>query len=746
MPRALAPLHFCLVIATLVCCCQGAYADVAAPVEVSFRNDVMPLISKAGCNAGGCHGNKTGKGGFKLSLWGEDPAADFDTLTRDFAARRTNPVEPAQSLILLKPTTQLPHEGGVRFRPDSLEYKTIHAWIARGTPDDSEGTPRLVRLEVEPARRVLTEPEREVRIQAWGHFSDGSRRDVSRLAVYEQSNILATVSEDGLVRGDKTGETTIIVRYQHCQEPVRLAFVPARPGFVWKAQESKNLIDDHVFAKLRTMRMNPSEPCTDGEFLRRAFLDLLGVLPTPDETRAFLADRDSQKRARLVDALLERPEFAEFWALKWADLFRLEERTLDRKGVQAFHRWIRQSIAENKPVDAFAREIVAARGSTYDNPPANYYRANRDAITRGEATAQVFLGTRLQCAQCHNHPFDRWTQSDYYNWAAVFGGIDYKIIENRRRDNNDKHEFAGEQIVFVSDKVNVKDARTGKPAKPRYLGAASPSAGTESATSRLDDLASWMTSPENPLFARAQVNRIWSHLMGRGIVDPIDDFRATNPPTHPELLDALAADFVEHDFDMRRVIRLVMGSTTYALSSEPNETNADDAANYSHNIPRRLSAEQLLDAQHQFMTVPTEFLGYPAGMRAGQVPGIAPGRRRTSSAETFLAVFGKPPRLLACDCERSTDATMPQAFQMVSGPLVTRLLSHPDNRLSRLLKSDASPAAVVEELYLASLSRLPSSAESEQLTKRITAAADRRRALEDVAWALVNSKEFILRK
>jgi hypothetical protein len=732
------------VIGLLLSCASAA--DASASDEVSFRNDVMPVLSRAGCNAGACHGNKTGKGGFKLSLRGEDPSADFEVLTRDLAARRTNPLEPDKSLILLKPTTQLPHEGGLRIAPDSLEYRILHAWITQGVPGDSAATPVLVRLEVEPAERVLSEPERELKIRTWAHFSDGSRRDVSRLAVYEQSNVLAAINEEGVARGEKNGETTVIVRYQNRQEPVRLTFLPARTDFTWDAPATSNLIDEHVFAKLRTMRIHPSRSCSDSEFLRRAYLDLLGILPTPEETRAFLDDADSEKRARLVDALLERPEFAEFWALKWADLFKVEERALDRKGVQAFHRWITRSIAENKPLDAFAREIVSARGSTYENPPANYYRANRNAIERAESTAQVFLGTRLQCAQCHNHPFDRWTMDDYYSWAAVFGGIDYKVIENRRRDSNDTHEFAGEQIVFVTDRGSVKDARTGKPAKPRYLGDAPSESNTSSARNSLDDLAAWMTAPENPLFARAQANRIWFHLMGRGIVDPIDDFRATNPPSHPQLLDALAADFVDHRYDLRRMIRLIMSSTTYALSSEPNQTNADDATNYSHNLPRRLTAEQLLDAQHQFMAVPAEFLGYPAGMRAGQIPGLAPVRRRTGTAETFLAVFGKPARLLACDCERSTDATMPQTFQMVSGPLVTKLLAHQNNRVARLLRSNLPSSEMIDELYLASLSRYPTITEREEFIRRIDGATDKRHVLEDIAWAILNSKEFILRK
>jgi hypothetical protein len=569
------------------------------------------------------------------------------------------------------------------------------------------------------------------------------------MAVYDQSSELAEISVDGLVKRKRTGETTVIVRYLQCQEPVRVTFVPARPGFAWKGAAASNYIDEAVFAKLRTLRMNPSGLCGDSEFVRRAYLDLLGLLPTAEEARAFVADTRADKRGRLVDALLERPEYADFWALKWADLLRIEERSLDRKGVQAFHHWIRQSVAENKPLDEFVRELIAARGSTYTNPPANYYRANRDAVSRAVATAEVFLGTRLQCAQCHNHPFDRWTQDDYYSWAAVFARVDYKIIENKRRDKNDKHEFVGEQVVFTSDKGDVTNDRTGKPAEPRLLGEAGASGRFSHDEERLDRAAAWVTSPKNALFAKAQVNRIWYHLMGRGIVDPIDDFRATNPPSHPELLDKLAADFVAHQFDVKYVIRLVMNSRTYSLSWVPNETNAEDEVNYSHAVPRRLTAEQLLDCEHEVASVPAEFNGYPVGIRAAQVPGTEAVRsrdQRPASADAFLKSFGKPARELTCECERSSDAGMGQVFQLISGPEITSLLARTDNRIGTLVNSGLSNEKVVDELYWTALSRAPTAEELASMTKYIAGAKDRRKAVEDVAWAILNAKEFVLRR
>lgn len=723
-------------------------ARAGSPPPVSFNNDVMPVLSKAGCNMGACHGNKNGKAGFKLSLRGEDPAWDYNVLTRDVFARRVNPLEPDQSLILLKPTTQLPHEGGLRFKPDSEEYGILRRWIEAGAPRDGDSAPVLQKLEVTPGQQVLIEPADRVQIKATAVFSEGTRRDVSRMAVYEQSSELADISHDGLVkRKDRNGETTVVVRFLGAQQPVRVTFVPARPDFVWRAPPAKNYIDEHVFAKLKTLKTNPSQPASDSDFVRRAYLDLLGILPTAGEAKAFVADAAPDKRERLVERLLGRPEYAEFWALKWGDLLRIEERTLDRKGVLAINRWLRQNIADNTPLDRFVRELVSARGSTYANPPANYYRALRDPVSRGEATAQLFLGVRLQCAQCHSHPFDRWTQGDYYGWAGVFGGVNYKVLENKRRDTNDGHEFVGEQVVYETGDVGVKDPRTGQNAQPHFLGEGSLSLGEEQ--SRLDALAAWLTGPTNPFFAKAQVNRIWYHLMGRGIVDPIDDFRATNPPSHPELLDALAADFVAHGYDVKYLIRLITSSQAYALSAEPNETNAEDETNYSHVLPRRLTAEQLLDAQHAAAGVPTEFTGYPKGTRAGQVMGVQasrPRERATASADQFLVAFGKPPRLISCECERSNETTLGQTFQLISGPEVTKLVSNPANRIAKLMSEGKSDEQVIEDLYWSALSRAPSADEAKAMAGHVKESKDRRKGFEDVLWALLNAKEFVLRK
>ncbi len=808
--------------------------------DVSFQNDVMAVLSKAGCNLGTCHGNARGKGGFQISLRGQDPTGDFAILTRDWSSRRANVSEPDLSLILLKPTQQIAHEGGKRFEMDSAEYRVLRAWIAAGMPFDPADAPKLVKLTVTPREAFLapnhaaqlpvpsppssgervrvrgpegddaaplqtnstlpptprrgegtrtdedqnkepltlalspqsrgegTKPEGEsqnnraawqLQLTATAELSDGTARDVTTRAVYELAQPIADVSHDGLVAGRSVGETTVLVRYLNQQVGVRVAFISERPGFAKSKIEPANFIDELVFAKLDKLRMNPSPVSDDATFVRRVHLDLLGLLPTADEARAFVVDRAADKRARLIDALLERPEFADWWALKWSDLLRIEEKTLDRKGVENFHSWLRDSFATNKPLDQMIREIVAGRGSTYEVPPANFYRALRTPFERSEAVGQLFLGVRLQCSKCHNHPFDRWTQDDYYGWGSVFAGIDYKILENLRRDSNDKHEFDGEQIVFLSQDAKprdqAKDPRTEKVRAAKFLGEkpvsqgpAVPKAGLPTADP-LDELAAWLTDPGNDRFVQVLANRTWQQVMGRGIVDPVDDFRATNPAANPALLKALAEELRSVTFDLRRVLRVILNSKTYQLSSEPNDTNREDEANFSRSIVRRLSAEQLLDAASQITDVPLEFNGYPRGPRAAQLPGVGVTRRRDagpSDADRFLKAFGKPPRLQSCDCERSEETTLGQTFQLVSGSLVNRMLATSGNRLDGLLNSKRSSSEIITELFLTMLTRPPTDEELRTSTAFFEKSSNRRIALEDITWGLLNSHEFLLRR
>ncbi len=726
----------------------SALSAAESSPAVSFRNDVMPLMSKAGCNAGTCHGNANGKGGFKLSLRGQDPDLDWLALTRDQGGRRVNSLEATNSLILLKGDTTLAHEGGQRFRAGSESWRLLAQWIAAGAKDDGDAAPKLVRLEVTPKEQVLIEPKREVKLKTEAVFSDGSQRDVSSVAVYDPANFLVTVSPEGLVASVRPGETTVNVRFLQKQVPVRLAFVPKRPNFKWGQPPESNFVDQQVFSKLRTLRMNASPLCTDEVFLRRACLDLLGMIPTDAETRSFMSDPTPDKRAKWVDALLKRPEFADFWALKWADLLKLEERQLDQKGMRIFYDWIHESVAANKPLDQFARELVSARGSTYTNAPANWYRANRTPTQRAENTAQLFLGARLNCAQCHNHPFERWTQDDYHNWTAVFARVEYQILENKRSDENDKHEFKGDQIVFLTNNASWNNPRIGKPATARLLGGALISdLKLPEGRDELDALGEWMTSRENSWFAKMQANRIWFHLMGRGLVDPVDDFRSSNPPSHPELLEALGRELSANGFDPRHLIRVIMNSRTYQLTSETNDTNSDDESNYAYNHLRRLTAEQLLDSQSLAVGAPLKLEGQTNGTRIAQmIEGRKFYRPLKSKEDKFLAAFGKPPRLVCSESERSNETTMSQAFQFLSGPLLNELLTNPENRLGKLVAKEKDSKDSIANLYWATLSRPPAFEELNRLAVQMDAAADKRAALEDIEWALLNSKEFVFRR
>jgi hypothetical protein len=720
-----------------------------AAAEVSFERDVMPVLSRAGCNAGACHGNLNGKGGFKLSLKGEDPATDLATLTRDMLARRTTPHRPAESLVLQKATGGVPHEGGIRFAKSSAEYATLYAWIASGCAPDAAGAPKLTKLEVTPASKILVEPADRFIVKARAHFSDGSTRDVTHLATFEFTSVgVAKITPAGEVIRENVGETVLLVRYLSQVEPVRIVFLPDRPVPEMGNIPANNEIDRLVFAQLRELRLKPADLAPDHVFLRRAYLDAIGMLPTPDESRAFLADADPKKRERLIDALLARPEFAEYWAQKWSDLLRNEEKALDKKGVAVFYRWIAAQLAADRPLNEFARDILAASGSTYANPPANFWRAVREPTARSEAVAQVFLGIRIGCARCHNHPFDRWTIDEYYGFAANFARIDYRVLANTRKDDLDKHEFVGEQIVFQKREGEVVNPRTKQPAKPVFLGAKAPAFGPDS--DRLTALADWVASRDNPFFARAQVNRVWLHLMGRGLVDPNDDFRATNPPTNPELLDWLAKDFAKGDFRLKRTVKTIMMSRVYQLASTvQNRDTMGDELHHSHAMVQPLEAEQLLDALSQVMQVPVQFKGYPLGLRANQVPAPPQSGRRFGGegmGEKFLKTFGKPDRLLTCECERLDDPGLLQAFQLITGELTNTMIRDADNRIGKLLSAGKSDAEMLEELYLAALCRKPTETEAKKLLALLASAKDRRAAWEDVLWAVVNSKEFLLRR
>jgi hypothetical protein len=515
-----------------------------------------------------------------------------------------------------------------------------------------------------------------------------------------------------------------------------LVFLPDRPDFSWNDPPERNVVDQYVFAKLKAVKILPSELSSDSVFLRRVYLDTLGVLPTPDETRAFLGDTNPDKRDALIDHLVKRPEFADFWALKWADLLRNEEKTMGDKGVWIFQRWLRDQIAAETPMDQFVRQIVSAQGSTWRNPPSSFYRTNRDPETAAEAFGQVFLGVRLQCAKCHNHPFDTWTQDDYFGLAAYFANIQRKDIANVRKDNLDKHEINGDEIIYLSGPPQIVQPRTGEMMDPKPPGGPRPElCGGD--VDALDNLADWLTR-DNPQFARNLANRVWFHLTGRGIVDPVDDFRESNPPSNPALLDALSDAFSREGMRLQPLVALILKSRTYQLDAATNATNAKDEINFSHAVVHLLPAEVLMDTLSAALDKGESFRNAPRSARAIQLPGVRSGNQ-------FLQAFGKPERLLTCECERSESTTLTQAFQLINGETIKSRLESGFNRISRLMDAKASDDAILDELTLAALCRFPTDRERAAASAHLAKSNDRRKAWEDLAWALLNSKEFLLR-
>ncbi|HTU18739.1 MAG TPA: DUF1553 domain-containing protein [Gemmataceae bacterium] len=709
--------------------------DLDKPHATSFRTEVIAALNVGGCNAGACHGTPSGKNGFKLSLRGFDPAADYLQLTRDVLGRRTDRQQPDASLILQKGLGRVPHEGGQRFLPDSVPVRALRDWLAEGLRDDPPNPVSVMSIDILPGSRVQRAPARWQQLAVLGHFSDGSERDVTRLTVFSSSDpAVADVSSSGLVSFKQTGEVAILCRYLMELQTIRLTYLEPREGFVWPNPPENNYIDKHVFAKLKMLSIPPSEPCTDQEFIRRAYLDVCGRLPEPKEVREFLSDNALNKRAKLIDALLERPEYADFWTLKWSDVFRSSRKAVQIKGTHVFQHWLRDHIAKNSGFDTVVRELLTASGSTFANPPANYYRVARDPQNLAETTAQLFFGIRMQCAKCHNHPFERWTQDDYYSMAAFFARVRHK--NDPLELGTDPQKKTGAEIIYDGRSGEVTQPRTGQVMKPKFMGGDVPS--IPARADRRQVLADWLTRGDNPFFAKSVVNRIWFHLNGKGIVDPVDDFRDSNPSANDELLDALAKDFVAHKFDSKHLIRVIMNSRTYQLSAQTNEFNADDNKYFSHAVTKLLTAEQLLDAICSVIEVPEKFAGQPLGTRAVQLPD-------GDASNTFLKTFGQPARELACECERESDSNLAQALQLINGPTINEKVRNANNRIGRLLKAKTSELEMLNELYLSTLSRLPNQENVKVALEHVAKAQDKRKAWEDIQWALLNAKEFLFR-
>jgi uncharacterized protein DUF1553/uncharacterized protein DUF1549 len=704
----------------------------AAPVEaadpVSFAREVVPILTKSGCNAGACHGTLSGKNGFRLSLRGYDPALDIHTLAKELGGRRIDRIAPDQSLILQKATARTAHEGGRRLDPDGELYRLLRDWIAEGAADDRDRAPRPASLSVTPKETILDAPAESLTLKAVATFPDGVRRDVSHLTRFTVSDELAAhIRSNSTVTKRKAGEVVVTAEYMGLMAAAVVLFRDPKPDFRWPVIEERNYIDAHVFAKLKILQIEPAPLSTDEEFVRRAYLDAVGRIPTPAEARAFLADKDEKKRAKLIDALLGLPEFADLWGLKWADRLGVNQRFVGKIGAVKYHQWIRASIAANVPEDILARTILTAAGGNYSNPPAGFYRRLRDPQLRAEEVAQLFMGVRIGCAKCHNHPGENWTQDDYYGLAAFFARVQYRdgpfFIQI----------YDKEETVLTKHGAEVAHPRSGATVQPKL-----PGGPVSTEADRRGAFARWLTAPENPYFARAAANRIWFHLLGRGIVEPVDDFRGTNPPSIPPLLDALAEDLVAHDFDRKHLIRTIMNSRTYQSSGKPTATNADDVKYFSRYVPRRIAAEALLDAVCDVTGVPEKFKGFPVGTRAVQLPdGEFP--------YPFLRVFGRPPRASACECERDNDTTLHVALMLQGGDFIQGKLTDPAGRVAALATSARSDREVVEELFLLTLSRRPTATESETLLTHFAKQSHRtrRQNCEDAMHALLNHPEFL---
>ncbi len=704
----------------------------------------MPLFTRLGCNSGSCHGKGVGQNGFRLSLRGYAPELDYEWLTREYNGRRVSAAVPEESLLLRKTTGLAPHEGGTLFAVGSRPHQVLLAWLRAVMPGPQKTDPEVRKLVVLPGNRTL-QPGQQQQLLVRAQYSDGQSRDVTWLSKFDSNDPgMAEVDAAGLVRIRRHGETAIRVSFQGLvgvvifTAPFEQSVDPARLA------QRNNVIDQHVFKKLGVLGIEPSDLCGDAEFLRRSFLDTTGVLPTPTEARAFLADKRPDRRARLIDALLERPEFVDYWALQLGDLFQnRKERDHDvrgTKGVRSFHLWLRNQVAANRPWDELARDVLTATGKTSDNPAVGYF-----IVTVGENTeaqrsevvasvAQAFLGTRIGCAKCHNHPLEKYTQDDYYHFAGFFSRIRLERHESKSGKPTVLH-ICGQDPKETEAKspVGVVQPRTGQFLKAQPLDR-SPTSIAPGEDPRVK-LAAWMTDPSNEYFSGAMVNRLWRHFLGVGLVEPVDDLRASNPPTNPELWAALNREFVAHRFDLRHLMRLILNSRTYQLSSATRPGNKNDAQFYSHYYARRLPAEVLLDALSQSTGVPDQFPGYPVGLRAGQLPD--PGL-----SSYFLSLFGRSERVTACACERNGDVTMPQLLHLQNGASVVQKIHSGDGRLARLLKANKPDAEISEELFLAALSRPPSQKERAAVEQSFADGGSKDEVFRDVFWALLNSKEF----
>jgi hypothetical protein len=700
------------------------------PFTWSFRNHVESVLSKAGCNGGACHGARAGQKGFRLTLFGYDLDADYTYLTRQATGRRIAPTDPGRSLLLTKPTGMTPHKGGIRFEPDSLEYRVLAEWIAAGTPGPSDNDSVITKLEVLPARSIQKHGEKQ-QLVVLAHFSDGRIEDATAWAKYTSDNLsVATVGDRGEVQIQNSGEAAIKIWYQNLNA---LAFVSSPfdrqvPAELYQVAEEGSFIDELVNAKLKSLNLAPSPPCDDATFLRRAQLDTIGVLPTAEEVKSFLADSRPDKRRRLVDSLLARSEFVDYWSYKWSDLLLVNGAQLRPPAVKAYYGWIRENVKANTPWDRLIADLVTAKGSTLSNGAANFYALHKDPETTAETIAQAFLGLSINCAKCHNHPLEKWTNDQYYGMANLFSRVRTKNTGGVVKD--------GDVFVFSDVRGELIQPGKGKPQPPQPLdGEAIEFASTED---RREALAKWLTSAENPYFAKSIANRVWANFFGVGIVEKVDDLRVTNPPSNAELLDAAAKYLVDHQFDLKELMRAILTSQAYQRSSQPTLGNEVDERFYARYYPRRLKAELLLDAVSQVTAAPTEFKDQTKGVRALQL-------NDSAVASYFLQTFGRPDRVITCECERSDEPSMTQVLHLFNGDTLNQKLQAAGNRIDGLMNSGVDDGAVIEGLYLEALSRPPTEQEKAALlsSMKVEKPDDRRAAIEDLFWGVLTSREFL---
>ncbi|MDB5304409.1 MAG: Protein of unknown function (DUF1553)/Protein of unknown function [Phycisphaerales bacterium] len=725
--------------ATITASLDGQHTQVKVTVTapangegISFVNDVLPVLSRAGCNAGACHAKPDGQNGFKLSVFAFDPRSDYRAIVAGDRGRRVFPAAPEESLLLRKPTNAVKHGGGQRFKPDSDAYRMIERWIEQGMPYGQPGDSALVSVQVFPSeRRYRIGAKQPLLVTA--QYADGTARDVTALADFSSTDKdFVKVDDGGMITvGDIAGEGVVIARFMGQVAIARVAIPSDRalPDALYASLPVNNFIDRAVYNRLKRLALAPSDTCTDAEFIRRASLDAIGVLPKPEEVQSFLFDTGADKRARLADRLLQNPAYADYWATKWGDLLRPNTQRVGVKPVYLLDQWLRESFRQNKPYDQFVREIITAQGSTHQFGPVVLYRDRREPADVVTLVSRVFLGVRMECAKCHHHPNEKWSQGDFYQLASCFSQI-------QRRGQGISAPISGEaEFIWFGPASLVAHPLTGAALKPK------PPEGPEFEIDPKRDprqsLADWMTRPDNPFFARAIVNRVWGEMMGRGIVHPVDDFRASNPASNEQLLDLLAKDFVDHGYDLKHLIRTILCSHVYQLSSTPNQYNLADTRNFSRSYRRRLPAEVMLDAVSDFTGVPDQFGGLPAGSRAVQT-------WNNKLDSNFLDAFGRPNSSADCPCERDRGTSIVQALHLMNSSRLQAKLSDASGRTAVLAKSDKSPEAIVRELYLAAYARMPDDKELEIARSAFAAqGATRQSATEDVMWALVNSAEFV---